>query len=231
MTAPLGSTRYSYDFVRTNLPDQCRHILEIGCGRGELAAALQADGYQVLAIDSNPDAVAQANAKGVTALQMTWPAELNQEFDAILFTQSLHHITQLDAAVSAAVKARKRGGRIIVEDHRTEGGSPRSSAWFSSLVELLEAGGTFRGAFDVATALSKIRPDDHGHELHSSSALAAALERVGEVRRTDAAYYFRYLEPDFRNPIAAEKNLEHEIALIGAGAIDPLGIRFTVSAA
>ena len=46
-------TRYTYDFVKRFLPgDRCR-ILEVGCGSGELAAALSRDGHTVIAIDSD----------------------------------------------------------------------------------------------------------------------------------------------------------------------------------
>ena len=231
MTAPLSSTRYSLDFVGKNLPESARRILEVGCGRGDLAAALQADGYRMLAIDSDADAVAQATARGVEAVQLTWPAKIDQQFDAVLFTHSLHHIEPLDDALSAAMGVLKTNGRILVDDHRTEGVTSRSSAWYSSLVRLFESLGAFGGDFDAAAALSKIAPDEHGHELHSSRAIAAALERVGEFETSDAAYYFRYLEPAFRSSGAAERMLEHEVTLVDSGAIDALGIRFVVSTA
>jgi SAM-dependent methyltransferase len=225
----LCSTRYTLEFVRSHLSKGARDILEIGSGRGELAAALQACGYKVLAIDNESDAVAKAKSRGVAAVQMNWPATLEQQFDAVLFTQSLHHIEPLDEALSAAVKVLRSGGRIIVEDHRTEGATARSSAWYSNLVRLFDASGAFGADADVAALLSKVAPDDHGHRLHSSSSIATALERLGHVERSDAAYYYRYLEAHFREPAAAERMLEHEISLIESGAIGALGVRFTLS--
>jgi precorrin-6B methylase 2 len=38
-------------FIRANLPQPPARVLEVGAGSGELACALRADAYDVLAID------------------------------------------------------------------------------------------------------------------------------------------------------------------------------------
>jgi 16S rRNA A1518/A1519 N6-dimethyltransferase RsmA/KsgA/DIM1 with predicted DNA glycosylase/AP lyase activity len=53
-------TRYTYDFVKRFLPDDCRRILEIGRGTGELAARLSEDEHGIVAIDSDPESVVAA---------------------------------------------------------------------------------------------------------------------------------------------------------------------------
>ena len=220
----LIATRYTYDFVTSNLPRGATRILEVGCGDGALAALLQADGLEVTAIDSDPVAVNAEIAAGIGARLATWPVPMDGKFDAILFTRSLHHIHALDDAVGAAAGALRPGGRIIIEDFRAEGGSQRSARWFSELARSLISDGAVEASLDELT--EKLAPTDH--DLHASLAIAAALAGF-EVEATDAAYYFRYLEPHLRRPDMAQALLEQELALIDAGAIDPLGKRFVVS--
>lgn len=221
---PSCSTRYTYEFVKANLPRGATRILEIGCGDGALAALLQADGLEVTAIDSDSEAVEAARASGVDAKLIAWPASMGLDFDAVLFTRSLHHIHPLDEAVAAAARALRPGGRIIVEDFRAEGGSEASASWFSELVRALIAEGALETSLEEL--LEKLAPAEHDHELHSSSAIAEALNLFDTVEATDAAYYFRYLEPHLRHPGNAHELLDQELSLIDAGSIDHLGKRF-----
>jgi SAM-dependent methyltransferase len=220
----LISTRYTFDFVAANLPRNAERILEIGCGNGALAALLQADGLEVTAIDSDPDAVAAAQVAGVDARLLAWPSDIGEAFDAILFTRSLHHIAPLDEAVAQALRALRPGGRIIVEDFRAEGGGKAAGRWFADLAPSLIARGALTAETSLNELIAKLAPDDH--DLHSSSAIAKALSAHGASDASDAAYYFRYFEPYLRDPDKAEELLDQEIALIAAGSIEPLGKRF-----
>lgn len=222
---PSASTRYTYDFVTANLPPGATRILEVGCGDGALAALLQADGLEVIAIDPDPEAVKAARAADVDARLISWPASMGVEFDAVLFTRSLHHIHALNEAVAAAGRALSDGGRIIVEDFRAEGGSDSGAAWFTELARSLFASGALTAETGLDELVEKLAPDAHEHELHSSSAIAEALGGFDTIA-TEAAYHFRYLEPHLRQPARAQKLLDQELSLIDAGSIDPLGKRF-----
>jgi len=205
-------------------------VLEIGCGSGELAALLIGDGLQVTAIDSDPDCVAKARGVGVDAKQVSWPALLDEKFDAVLFTRSLHHVGDLQASIAAACSALNPGGRIIVEDFRAEGGSERSARWFESLARELHASGKLSPEATVEALLDKAAPSSaHDHDLHPSGEIARELRQFRRVIETDAAYYFRYLGPHLTDE-AAEALLEHELAMIGSGSIDAPGKRFVASA-
>ena len=223
------SLRYTYDFVRGALRDDCRSVLEVGCGAGQLAKLLQDDGFELVAIDSSPKAVQQARAEGVNAQLLEWPAPIEPKFDAVLFTRSLHHVDALKGAVDAARAALNPGGRIIVEDFRAEGGSDRSASWFLGLIDALEE----QGKLDRearAEALEKAAPSrTHDHRLHGSTEIAKALTRIGPVGETDAAYYFRYLDPLLADPETAGQILEAELAAIDERRIDALGKRFVVT--
>jgi SAM-dependent methyltransferase len=191
---------------------------------------LMADGFDVVAVDSDLAWVEAAKACGLDARLAEWPAELDRQFDAILFTRSLHHVHALDKGVEAAARALLPNGRVIVEDFRAEGGSARSADWYGSMVRKLASGGMLTNEADVDALLGKLPPASHdGHELHSSRAIAAALDRRFEVSAVGAAYYFRYLEPCFRDEGAAQWLLDIELEQIAANAIDPLGQRFIAS--
>ena len=132
-------TRYTYDFVKRFLPLDCRQILEIGCGRGELAARLLKDRYSVVAIDSDQESVAAARRFGVDARVATWPDFDEGHFDAVLFTRSLHHIHPLDKSIRHAADSLVGRGLIIVEDFTYESTDEKTLRWFSSVIRLLEA--------------------------------------------------------------------------------------------
>lgn len=225
------SLRYTRAFVRAALPEPCHNLLEVGCGSGELAQMLRRDGFEVIAIDSDPDAVAEARKRDVDARLMEWPGELAQRFNAILFTRSLHHIHDLEGALDAAMARLRRGGRMIVEDFRAEGASDSARTWFAGQCRLLHSSGALREGFDLAAILDRAAPNAHEHELHSSDAIRSALAGRGGVEEPDAAYFFRYLEPEFVASEAAQAFLDQELSLISSGTLDALGKRFVMTPA
>lgn len=229
MTAAPVATAYTHDFVRHHLPEGARSVLEIGCGNGELAARLLDDGLRVVAIDSDEACVAAARATGVDARLATWPAPVDEAFDTVLFTRSLHHIAALDEAIMAAVAAVAPRGAIIVEDFRTEADSARTDAWYSGVVRSLDADGALQDEGSAERLLEKLDFGEHRHELHSSIAMAEALSRHGELADEDAAYYFRYLESELREAEMAQPMLALELAAIDASEIDALGKRFVLT--
>src|SRR5687768_9945052 len=78
-------------FVLSQLPPPPRRVLEVGCGRGELALALDAAGYEVVAVD--PDAPEGPIFRRTTIEELDEPGP----FDAIVAAFSLHHVHDLDA--------------------------------------------------------------------------------------------------------------------------------------
>jgi len=199
-------TRYTYDFVKRFLPLDCRQILEIGCGRGELAARLLKDRYSVVAIDSDQGSVAAARRLGVDARVATWPDFDEGHFDAVLFTRSLHHIHPLSESTRHAVESIGKGGVIIVEDFAYESADEKTLRWFANAIRLLEATellivrDEFLDKLLSRTDALKAWRENHEDELHTAAEIDTQLEKLlGRVIREDAAYYFRYLA----NAIAA----------------------------
>lgn len=226
---PAVATDYTLEFITKNLPDGVSKVLEVGCGEGEVAARLAHSGFMVVALDSDKECVARAQSSGLDARLIEWPVDLGEAFDAVVFTRSLHHIDRLHEAIAAAVQVLCPGGRIIVEDFRAEGGADVSHHWFAELVGELAVNGVFRSGFDPDAMIAKYQPDKHGHELHSSVVIGEALARFGKVEAGDAAYYFRYLEPELRSETDARLLLDKELQAIAAGEIDALGKRFVLA--
>ena len=229
-------TRFTYDFVRRFLPQRPQRILEVGCGTGELASRLLQDGCAVVAIDSDHDSVVAARQLGVDASVAAWPDFDDGNFDAILFTRSLHHIHPLDQALRRAVDSLADGGRIIVEDFAYESADEKTLRWFASAIRLIESEGLL---VETDALLSKTETvnawrEDHGHELHTAAEIGAQLEKLfGDVVTEDAPYYFRYLSGAIA---VAEKRdailqalAEQEAARTADCSIVALGRRFVAA--
>lgn len=218
------ATHDTLEFVLAHLDPGRRRLLEVGCGAGELAAELTRAGHEVVAIDSDAEAVRAARARGVEALATRWPwPELGRAerggtqvgtppggthrgeapFDAILFTRSLHHVSPLDAAVACARALVRPRGVVLVEDFAYADADERAVAWLFETLDLLERTPAWRAPSDgLAAALLRDGPRlelwqrEHDHDLHSAAAMTAALAAALALERADPApYLYRYLVP------------------------------------
>jgi 2-polyprenyl-3-methyl-5-hydroxy-6-metoxy-1,4-benzoquinol methylase len=230
-------TRYTYNFVKRFLPSAGGRVLEVGCGTGELAASLANDGYAVLAIDSEPDSIAAALRLGVEARVATWPDFNGGQFDAVLFTRSLHHIHPLDESVERAAKSLAEGGCIIVEDFAYDSVDEKTLRWFRSAIRLLEAAGLLIvGDELLEKILSNTETLDawrqnHENELHTVGEMDAQLQEIfSRVIQENAPYYFRYIAgaiaPTEKRDGILQAFAEQEETLAAADCIVPLGRRF-----
>jgi SAM-dependent methyltransferase len=229
MPAREIASRESLAFVSRWLAPGSR-VLEVGCGAGDLAAALVAAGHRIVAIDADADRVAVARARGVDARVAEFPNFRDGAFDAVLFTHSLHHVHQLDAAVLRARELLNPGGSLVIEDFTWDELDARTAAWahahFDAQRETLRLGPrAWRHAGDPLAAW---RAHFVEHRLHGAAALRSALARHFEVvSDASAPYFFRYAcaalgdARDGRE--LAEEFLRDERARIQRGEIAALG--------
>ncbi len=111
-------------FATAQLPSAPARVLEVGCGDGRLARALDDLGYGVVAID--PAAPEGAIFHAVSLEEFADPAR----FDAIVASRSLHHIHDLAGALSKLRRLLVPGGRLIVVEHAFERFDESTAGWY-----------------------------------------------------------------------------------------------------
>lgn len=96
--------------LREVLPTLCGRVLDVGCGDKPYAAWLDAGKVaQHVGIDIYPG----SNVDVVITLGRAWPIE-TASFDAILCTQVLEHVENLDHVLSEMRRVLKPGGTLLV---------------------------------------------------------------------------------------------------------------------
>src|SRR6185503_19308966 len=97
-------------------PSPGERILDVGCGEGSLTRKIVERGATVLGIDSSPEMVAAARARGVDALLLAAEdMQFYTEFDAAFSNATLHWVLEKEQAARAIVRALKPGGRFAGE--------------------------------------------------------------------------------------------------------------------
>ena len=98
-------------------------VLDVGCGTGQLGAAIASEGYDVFGVDLSSSMVARARERGLagtyagvtTALPFTADA-----FDLALTVATLHHLEtpqRVAATVAEMARVVRRGGYVVLWDH------------------------------------------------------------------------------------------------------------------
>src|SRR5919197_4338609 len=98
-------------FVHAHLPSPPARVLEVGCGRGDLARALARAGHRVVAID--PHAPPGELFRTTTLEDFADP----DPFDAVVASRSLHHVADLPAALDKIARLLRLHGRLILNEH------------------------------------------------------------------------------------------------------------------
>ena len=119
-------------------PRAGERILDLGCGDGALTEKLLAYGVTVVGVDSSPEMVAAARARGLDARVMNGQAlEFDREFDAVLSNAAMHWMPKADAVLNGIRRALKANGRLVTEF----GGAGNVAAVFEALSQTLSRRG------------------------------------------------------------------------------------------
>jgi SAM-dependent methyltransferase len=221
-------------FVEGAVPPGAR-VLEVGCGRGALAAKLLARGWALTAIDRSPEAVQAAQGLGVPAAEADFLAYRGGPFDAVLFTRSLHHIHPLEGAVDQARHLLAPGGLLVLDEFAWDAVDRTTAAWFYDTMALLDAaevlGQPWDHAVDGACPLERWR-HAHAHDepLHGGERMLEAIAGCFEYQRVDwtPCLYRRAadrLDPGARGGAIVARLHAIEALRIGQGVLKPAGLR------
>ncbi|MCG5239576.1 class I SAM-dependent methyltransferase [Azospirillum doebereinerae] len=97
-------------------PRPGERILDLGCGEGTLTERLAALGCDVVGVDSSPEFIETAKARGLDARVVDAHAlPFAAEFDAVFSNAALHWMTGPDAVVAGVARALRPGGRFVGE--------------------------------------------------------------------------------------------------------------------
>jgi 2-polyprenyl-3-methyl-5-hydroxy-6-metoxy-1,4-benzoquinol methylase len=229
-------------------------VLEVGCGRGELAAALAGAGHRVTAIDpALPDDVMTARNVRFERVAIEDFSDA-EPYDAVAFTASLHHVEVLGPALDRAAAVLAPGGLLVVDDFDLYAPDDATAVWYFELQELLAVAGLYDPAridgkatqppvarWLAAHSGNAIRGHgivsgviDKDHQLHGGSAMTTAIrDRFADVEVTGGPYLYRYIAAGIRGPRApwiAETIRDAERRRIASGLMAAVGLQIVARA-
>jgi SAM-dependent methyltransferase len=212
------------------LPAPPARVLEAGCGRGALAAALADLGYRVTGVDRDAEMAAAAGERGVPVINADL-RDVSGEYDVVLFTRSLHHAEDLDGILAHAVTLLAPGGQVVIEEFTWERVDHAAADFLHDNRALLVATGLLDAELPSGDPLDAWVA---GHDfLHRGSAMLAALSRAGSDLTTVAtAMLWRlvdgrggaWTEPATRVADALNAIRQAEERRVAAGALPPVGL-------
>jgi SAM-dependent methyltransferase len=182
-------------------------VLEVGCGRGELARAIAGLGYRVSAID--PEAPAGDIFQRVSLEEFSDPGP----FDAVVSNLALHHIPDLQAALAKIRRLLRPGGRLIVNEHAWDRLDEPTARWYLEQRAATDAD----APRSLDHCLDEWAADHHG--LHTAAAMRSELDRLFEER-------FFVWTPYLNRELGDAIDERAEQALIDAGTIEGTGFRY-----
>ncbi len=189
--------------LRPLLPAPPARVLEVGCGRGALAAELGRLGWQVTGVEPDEEAAAVAQKRGVEVLAVPLAEVAASGFDVVLFTRSLHHVPDLAATLADAAARLTSGGVLVLEEFARERVDAAAAAFLYDAVAVLAAAGMAdedgEHAAHAGHAAHSGHPDetdplrrwqrDRGdlsdEPLHTGAAILAGLAATGRPGAVD----------------------------------------------
>jgi len=111
-------SRFGQDLITALAPREAEHILDVGCGTGDLANKIHELGAQVIGIDASENMIQQAQHKYSQiqfAVRDATALDYHEEFDAVFSNAALHWIKPQRQALHSIYQSLKQGGRFIAE--------------------------------------------------------------------------------------------------------------------
>ena len=251
---PIAET---ISYQKRVLPSPPARVLDVGCGSGELLHALGAEGYAVLGIDTDPESIARAVARGGRAIEADFISFEHKPFDVVYFGRSLHHIFPLSAALERAQELLAPGGLLVAEEFAIESVDAATARWLYDLDSVLQAAELLgndehahhaahdepsnstgpRGPADMHDPLERWRIEHlHDPPLTPGEDMVAAIAASFEVRLVERVPYLyrsfcERLEASARGTAVGRRLLELESAGIASESLVAAGLRVVASSA
>jgi len=110
--------QFGESLVELLAPAVGEHILDLGCGPGQLTAKIAERGASVLGLDAAPEMIGQARQNYPHlhfVLQNATTMDFVSEFDAIFSNAALHWMLDASAVARCMHRALRKGGRLVAE--------------------------------------------------------------------------------------------------------------------
>ena len=113
---PWSHNDHFHSWILANLPERCGSVLDVGCGRGELLAALAPHVGRVVGADLDAAMREQSAARctglaNVALTDLPWN-EVDGPFDAVTMVAVLHHLP-VEEALRDVRRLLAPGGRFL----------------------------------------------------------------------------------------------------------------------
>ncbi len=184
-----------HSLARQELPPPPARVLEVGCGSGELARALAAAGYDVVAVD--PKAPDGAIFRRTTIEELAGEGP----FDAAVASLSLHHVDDLGVVMAKVHSLLRPRSPFVVREFAWDHLDEPTARWDYA-----------RRGVDSGLAEWRAEHDD----LHGFDALRSALD--ARFRQRSFAW-----TPYLAEYKGTEADVAEEHRLIEAGQIRAVG--------
>ena len=201
-------------FLSTELPAAPARVLEIGCADGELSRALEAGGYEVVAIDP-----AAPDEPPFQRVRLEEYGGEPASFNAVVASLALHHVPDLDSAVAKIARLLRPDGRLVLAEFAKERLAGQTGRWYHAQRLALAAVGREDSAAPPEFERWHTKWLEDRSEVHPAAEVLAALSEQFEQRRLEwTPYLFSYRLDDSLEPA--------ERALIDSGEIEAVGYRY-----
>jgi SAM-dependent methyltransferase len=228
MGESAGWQRRVKEFVLGQIGDPPARVLEVGCGKGELARTLARVGHSVTAIDPRAPEGPIFRSVGIEEFYDAEP------FDHVVASLSLHHVEDLGRALDKVVDSLRPGGTLVVVEFAWDRINEATAEWALERLPAIPPSGKpswlercCRGRACGGEGGS------HDHEDHAGAHFAGWAEQgfhdsgrmLAELESRFVGRLFAwvpYLYPDL-DEATSEAD---ERAAIDAGAINATGFRY-----
>jgi SAM-dependent methyltransferase len=225
MGEPARWQRRVEEFVLGQIGDPPARVLEVGCGKGELARALARVGHSVTAMDPRAPEGPIFRRVGIEEFSDAEP------FDHVVASLSLHHVEDLGRALDKVVDSLRPGGTLVVVEFAWDRIDEATAEW--ALRRLAATPPSGKPSWLERCCRGRACGGEgggHNHEDHTGTHFAGWAEQGfhdsrrmrTELERHFVEHHFEwvpYLYPDL-DEATSEAD---ERAAIDAGAINATG--------